>query len=63
MRRPEVRPQKAEEPTLRDFYVALVEKGIRPTMARSQRKMAAITLTIWKKGVEFDAKQLNRQAA
>jgi hypothetical protein len=48
---------------LRDFYVALVEKGIRPTMARSQRKMAAITLTIWKKGVEFDAKQLNRQAA
>jgi hypothetical protein len=27
------------------------------------RKMAAITLTIWKKGVEFDAKQLNRQAA
>jgi hypothetical protein len=25
--------------------------------------MAAITLTIWKKGVEFDAKQLNRQAA
>jgi len=25
--------------------------------------MAAITLTIWKKGVEFDAKPLNRQAA
>jgi transposase len=48
-----------------DFYVALVEKGMRPTMARLTlaRKMAAITLTIWKKGVEFDAKQLNRQAA
>jgi hypothetical protein len=25
--------------------------------------MAAITLIIWKKGVDFDAKQLNRQAA
>src|ERR1035441_6395323 len=50
---------------LYDFYVALVEKGIRPTMARLTlaRKIAAITLTIWKKGVEFDAKQLNRQAA
>jgi transposase len=48
-----------------DFYAALVEKGMRPTMARLTlaRKMAAITLTIWKKGVEFDAKQLNRQAA
>ena len=48
-----------------DFYVALVEKGMRPTMARLTlaRKMAAITLTIWKKGVEFDAKPLNRQAA
>jgi hypothetical protein len=48
-----------------DFYVALLEKGMRPTMARLALapKMAAITLTIWKKGVEFDAKQLNRQAA
>ena len=25
------------------------------------RKMAAITLTIWKKGVGFDARQLNRK--
>ena len=48
-----------------DFYVALVEKGMRPTMARLTlaRKMAAIALNIWKKGVDFDAKQLNRQAA
>jgi len=48
-----------------DLYLALVEKGMRPTMARLTlaRKMAAITLTIWKKGVEFDAKQLNQQAA
>ncbi len=50
---------------LRDFYVAWVEKGIRPTMAHLTlaRKIAAISLTIWKKGVEFDAQQLHRQAA
>ena len=50
---------------LRDFYVARVEKGIRPTMARLTlaRKLAAISLTIWKKGVDFDAKQLDQQAA
>lgn len=50
---------------LRDFYVALMEKGMRPTMARLTlaRKMATITLTIWKKGVDFDPKQLQRQAA
>jgi len=50
---------------LRDFYGALLEKGMRPTVARLTlaRKMAAITLTIWKKGVDFDAKQLHRQAA
>jgi transposase len=50
---------------LRDFYVALVEKGMRPTMVRLTlaRKMATITLTLWKKGVDFDAKQLHRQAA
>jgi len=45
---------------LHDFYVARVEKGMRPTMARLTlaRKIAAITLTMWKKGVSFDPKQL-----
>ena len=38
---------------------------MRPTMARLTlaRKLAAISLTIWKKGVDFDAKQLDQQAA
>lgn len=38
---------------LRDFYVARVERGMRPTMARLTlaRKSAAISLTIWEKGV------------
>ena len=42
-----------------------VEKGMRPTMARLTlaRKIAAITLTMWKKGVSFDSKQLQRQTA
>src|SRR5205823_7279037 len=50
---------------LQDFYAALVEKGMRPSMARLTlaRKVAAITLTMWKKGVSFDPKQLQRQAA
>ena len=50
---------------LYDFYVALLEKGMRPTMARLTlaRKIASITLTIWKKGVDFDATQLHRQEA
>jgi transposase len=50
---------------LHDFYVALVAKGMRPTMARLTlaRKIATITLTIWKKGVSFDPQQLHQQAA
>ena len=50
---------------LRDFYTARVESGMRPTMARLTlaRKIASITLTMWKKGASFDPKQLQRQAA
>jgi transposase len=37
---------------LQDFYAALVKKGMRPSLARVTlaRKMAAITLILWKKG-------------
>jgi transposase len=49
----------------RDFYVALLAKGMRPEMARLTlaRKIAAITLTLWKKGARFDAQRLKAQAA
>jgi transposase len=49
----------------RDFYDALLAKGMKPSMARLTlaRKIAAITLTLWKKGEHFDAEQLKRQAA
>jgi transposase len=48
-----------------DFYVGLVAKGLKPPMARLTlaRKIAAITLLVWKKGVRFDAEHLKRQAA
>ena len=48
-----------------EFYAALLVKGIRPEMARLTlaRKIAAITLHLWKKGVRFDAQYLKSQAA
>jgi hypothetical protein len=48
-----------------EFYQRLVVKGIRPEMARLTlaRKMAAITLIVWKKGGHFDVKHLKPQTA
>jgi transposase len=48
-----------------EFYAALVAKGMRPEMARLTlaRKIAAITLIVWKKGVCFDAQHLKPQTA
>jgi Transposase IS116/IS110/IS902 family len=48
-----------------EFYDALLAKGMKPPMARLTlaRKIAAITLLVWKKGVRFDAGQLKPQAA
>ena len=50
---------------LGDFYRNLLAKGMKPTMARLTlaRKMAAIVLTVWKKGARFDPGELKRQAA
>jgi transposase len=50
---------------LRDFYEALLAKGMKPEMARLTlaRKIAAIALTLWKKEERFDAEQLKTQAA
>jgi transposase len=48
-----------------EFYAALVANGMKPPMARLTlaRKIAAITLLVWKKGVRFDAEHLKQQAA
>jgi len=50
---------------LQDFYERLLAKGMKPEMARLTlaRKIAAITLTLWKKGGSFDAEHLKSQAA
>ncbi len=47
------------------FYEARIANGMKPPMARLTlaRKIAAITLLVWKKGVRFDAEQLKQQAA
>jgi transposase len=48
-----------------EFYDRLVGRGIKPSLARLTlaRKIAAITLLVWKKGVRFDADYLKQQAA
>src|SRR5262249_48709785 len=48
-----------------ELYQRSLAKGIKPTMVRLTlaRKIAAITLTLWKKGEDFDIKKLNSQAA
>jgi transposase len=47
------------------FYEACVTRGMKPHMARLTlaRKIAAITLLVWKKGERFDAEYLKEQAA
>ncbi len=59
-----LRAAAAEKP-FQEFYAALLAKGIKPEMARLTlaRKIAAITLIVWKKGVCFDAEHLKQQAA
>src|SRR2546430_1672113 len=54
-------PQRVPQRTPRE----LLTKGIKPTMVRLTlaRKIAAITLTLWKKGDNFDAEKLKAQAA
>jgi len=48
-----------------EFYQPSLAKGIKPTMVRLTlaRKLAAITLTLWKKGENFDVEKRKSQAA
>jgi transposase len=50
---------------LQEYYVELLARGIKPAMARLTlaRKIAAITLRLWKKGENFDPAKLKTQAA
>src|SRR5271165_6962789 len=55
----------ARQGVFHEFYLGLLEKGMRPEMARLTlaRKLAAIALKIWKKGETFDQRQVKSQAA
>jgi transposase len=50
---------------LQDFYHGMLERGMREEMARVTlaRKMAALTLRLWKKGEHYDPAQLTKQQA
>jgi transposase len=49
---------------LQDFYRGMVSRGMREELARVTltRKIAAITLRLWKKGEPYDPEQLSKQA-
>jgi hypothetical protein len=49
----------------REYYLTLLHQGMKPAMARLTlaRKIAAITLIVWKKGERFDPKKLTLQVA
>jgi len=49
----------------KDFYTTRVAQGMKPELARLTlaRKIAAITLTLWKKGESFNVEYVNAQAA
>lgn len=54
-----------KEGSIKKIYMRLMEKGIRSEMAllTIARKLAAVSLAIWKSGEEFDEKKLTKQAA
>jgi hypothetical protein len=49
---------------LQDWYQGLLVRGVRDELARVTlaRKLAAITLRLWKKGERYDPAQLTIQA-
>jgi hypothetical protein len=55
----------ARDGIFRESYLGLLQKGMQPEMARLTlaRKIAAITLKIWKKGEMFNPEYLMPQAA
>src|SRR5262245_25674150 len=53
------------DPGFQLAYSRLTERGLSPEMARLTltRKLAALTLTLWKKGARYDPEHLKAQAA
>ncbi|MGH9958870.1 MAG: IS110 family transposase [Pyrinomonadaceae bacterium] len=53
------------DPNFKLLYFRLTQQGMAPEMARLTltRKLAAVTLALWKKGARYDPEQLKPQAA
>ena len=53
----------AKDGPLRDLFETSVARGVRPELAKVTlaRKIASVTLTLWKKGVLWDPKKLTMQ--
>jgi transposase len=53
------------DPVFQLAYFRLTQRGVSPEMARLTltRKLAALTLTLWKKGARYDPEHLKPQAA
>jgi transposase len=50
---------------LQEFYLGMVQRGMKEELARVTlaRKLAALTLHIWKTGASYDASKLSTQDA
>jgi len=48
-----------------NYYQGMVSRGMRSEMARLQvaRKLAAITLAVWKQEAEYESARVNKQVA
>jgi hypothetical protein len=46
---------------LREFYLGMIERGLRPDMARVTlaRKFAVLTLRVWQTGESYDRTKLS----
>ena len=58
------RSHRTQPGPLQDWYQGLIARGMREELARVTltRKLAAITLRLWKKGERYDPTQLTIQA-
>lgn len=58
-----IEAQKDEQ--IKSIYSRQLDRGVRPEMARLTiaRKLAAVTLSVWKSGAEYDSSKLRQRSA
>jgi hypothetical protein len=54
-----------KDEAVKRIYTRMTDKGIRPEMARLTiaRKLAVVTLSVWKSGEEYEESKLTKRAA